>query len=168
LLAQAAVSLAEEFPEVNYLFVGQRHSQKQESIAHENAIGLIFREAGIEDRLFFLGFRQDVPVILNEVDLLVHTAHQEPLGRVLLEAASCGQAIVATEVGGTAEILADQVSALLVRPDDLEALTAALRRMLTDREFRIRLGQQARMLAIEKFSLPTAAAHVRMFWKSFL
>jgi glycosyltransferase involved in cell wall biosynthesis len=168
LLAQAAVSLAEEFPEANYLFIGQRHSQKRESAAYENAIRLIFREAGIEDRLFCLGFREDVPVILNEVDLLVHTAHQEPLGRVLLEAASCGQAIVATEVGGTAEILTDQVSALLVRPDDLEALTAAIRRVLMDRELRIRLGQQARKLAIEKFSLPTATTHVRMFWRSFL
>jgi len=168
LLAQAAVSLAEEFPDANYLFIGQRHSKKQESVAYEKAIGLIFREAGIEERLNCLGFRQDVPAILNEVDLVVHTAHQEPLGRVLLEAASCGQAIVATEVGGTAEILADQVSAVLVRPDDLEALTAAIRRMLTDRELRARLGQQARTRAIEKFSLPAAAAHVAMFWKSFL
>ena len=137
-LARAAVPLAEEFPEANYLFIGQRHSQKAESVAYENAIGRIFREAGIEERLFCLGFRQDVPVILNEVDLVVHTAHQEPLGRVLLEAASCGRAIVATEVGGTAEILADEVSALLVRSDDLKALTAAIRRMLTDREFRFR------------------------------
>jgi len=168
LLAQAAVWLAKEFPEVNYLFIGQRHSKKQESVAYEKAIGRIFREAGIEDRLFCLGFREDVPVILNEVDLLVHTAHQEPLGRVLLEAASCGRAIVATEVGGTSEILTDQVSAVLVPPDDLEALTAAIRRMLTDREFRIRLGQQARRLAVEKFFLPTATAHIRMFWKSFL
>jgi len=71
-------------------------------------------------------------------------------------------------VGGTAEILADQVSAVLVPPDDLEALTAAIRRMLTDREFRARLRQQARTLAIEKFSLPKAAPHVAMFWKSFL
>ncbi len=168
LLAQAAVSLAEEFSEANYLFIGQRHSQKAESIAYENAIQLIFREACIEDRLFCLGFREDIPVILNEVDLVVHTAHQEPLGRVLLEAASCGRAIIATEVGGTAEILADQVSAVLIRPDDLEALTAAIRWMLTDREFRVRLGHQARTVAVEKFSLPTATAHIRMFWKSFL
>jgi len=167
-LAQAAVSLAEEFPEAHYLFIGQRHSQKQESVAYENAIQLIFQEAGIEDRLLRLGFRDDIPVILNEVDLLVHAAHQEPLGRVLLEAASCGQAIVATEVGGTAEIVSDQVSAVLVPPDDLEALTAAIRWMLTDREFRLRLGPQARARAIEKFSLATAAAHVRTFWKSFL
>jgi glycosyltransferase involved in cell wall biosynthesis len=168
LLAQAAVSLADEFPEANYLFIGQRHSQKDESVAYEDAIRLIFREALIEDRLFCLGFRQDIPAILNEVDLVVHTAHQEPLGRVLLEAASCGRPIIATEVGGTAEILADQVSAVLVRPDDPEALAAAIRRMLTDRNFRIRLGKQARMVAVERFSLPAAAANVTAFWKAFL
>ena len=168
LLAQAAASLADEFPETHYLFIGQRHSQKPESVEHEKAIHLIFREAGIEDRLFCLGFRDDIPVILNEVDLVVHTAHQEPLGRVLLEAASCGRAIVATDVGGTSEILTDQVSALLVPPDHVEALAEAIRRMLTDREFRTRLAQQARRHAIETFSLPTAAEHIRIFWKSFL
>lgn len=168
LLARAAVRLADEFPELNTLFIGERHSQKEESIAYEKAIGRIFREAGIEDRLFCTGFRQDIPAILNEVDVLVHAAHQEPLGRVLLEAASCGQAIVATEVGGTAEILTDQISALLVGPDDVAALTEAIRRMLTDRELRMRLGQQARMGAIEKFSHSSAASAVGMFWKTYL
>jgi glycosyltransferase involved in cell wall biosynthesis len=71
-------------------------------------------------------------------------------------------------VGGTAEILTDQVSALLVAPDDVEALTAAIRRMLTDRQLSMRLGQHARMDAIEKFSLSAATAGVSMFWKSFL
>ncbi|MHC4205685.1 MAG: glycosyltransferase family 4 protein [Planctomycetota bacterium] len=168
LLAQAAASLAEEFPDANYLFIGKRHSQKAESIEYEKSIRLTFREAGIENRLFCLGFREDIPAILNQVDLLIHTARQEPLGRVLLEAASCGKQIVATEVGGTAEILTDDVSAILVPPDDLDELTAAIRRMLTDNELRIRLGRQARKSVIEKFSLPAAAEQVCMFWKSFL
>ena len=168
LLAQAAVALAEACPEAHYLFIGQRHSQKPESVAYEKAIRLIFREAGIESRLFCLGFREDIPAILNEVDLLVHTAHQEPLGRVLLEAACCGRAIVATDVGGTGEILTDEISARLVPPDTLAALTAAIRQLLADRDCRIRLGQQARTHALDRFSLSTATAQVRSFWKSFL
>lgn len=168
LLARAAACLSKEFPEANYLFVGQRHSQKPESVEYESAIRLIFREAGIEDRLFCLGFRRDIPMILNEVDLLVHTAHQEPLGRVLLEAASCGRPIVATEVGGTSEILTDRVSALLAPPNDQEALTDMIRKMLTDYQLRARLGQQARKIVVEKFSLPAAAASVRAFWKAFV
>ena len=168
LLARAAVGLAEEFPELNTVFIGERHSQKAESIAYEKAIGHIFLQAGVEDRLFCPGFRHDIPAILNEADILVHAAHQEPLGRVLLEAASCGQAIVATEVGGTAEILTDHVSALLVVPDDAEALAVAIRRMLIDRKLRMRLGQNARMAAIEKFSLTAATASVGAFLNSFL
>jgi len=168
LLAQVGAFLAEEFPDANYLFIGQRHSKKLESIEYEKSIRQIFREAGIENRLFCLGFREDIPSILNQIDLLVHTARQEPLGRVLIEAASCGKAIVATEVGGTAEILEDGVSAILVPPDDPDSLAAAIRRMFTDSELRSRLGRQARKNVIEKFSLPKAAEQVRKFWRSFL
>jgi len=105
---------------------------------------------------------------LNQIDLLVHPAKQEPLGRVLLEAASCSKAIVATDLGGTAEILEDQVSTILVPPDDLGSLTAAIRRMLTNSELRTRLGQLARKSVIEKFSLPNTVKQVRMFWRTFL
>ncbi|MCF7976261.1 MAG: glycosyltransferase family 4 protein [Phycisphaerae bacterium] len=168
LLAQVVVSLARDFPEINALFVGERHSQKQESVEYEETILQIFHGAGMEDRLFCVGFRKDIPALLNDVDLLVHTAHQEPLGRVLLEAAASAKAIVATNVGGTEEILTHQVSALLVPPNDLEALTTAIRRMLTDHELRHRLGQQARAVAIERFSLPQAAEKLSLFWTSFL
>ena len=168
LLAQAAVALADVCPEANTLFIGERHSQKAESIAYEKQIRLIFREAGIEDRLFCLGFRTDIPCILNEIDLLVHTAHQEPLGRVLLEAAFCGKAIVATEVGGTSEILSHDHSALLVPPNDLNALTASMVCMLSDRELQKRLGERARAKTQRTFSLAAAASNVRSFWRSFL
>jgi glycosyltransferase involved in cell wall biosynthesis len=167
-LARAAAHLAETFPEANYLLVGERHSQKAESVKYENDIRLIFRAAGIEDRLFCLGFRHDIPMILNEVDLVVHTANQEPLGRVLLEAASCGRPIVATKVGGTTEILSDRASALLVAPDDPEVLTDAIRLSLTDHELRTRLGQLARKQAVEKFSLSEATDRIFKFWKAFL
>ncbi len=168
LLARAAVELAEEFPKINTVFIGERHSQKAESIEYEKSITRIFEQAGIKDRLFFAGFRRDIPAILNDTDILVHTAHQEPLGRVLLEAAACAQAIVATDVGGTSEILTNEVSALLTAPDDVAAITAAIRRMVRDEKLRLRLGEQARIKAIEKFSIPLATEKVATFWKSFL
>ena len=168
LLARAAVSLAQAFPEVNYLLVGERYSRKQESVAYENRIQQIFGESGIEDRLFCLGFRDDVPQLLNEIDLLVHTAHQEPLGRVLLEAAACGRAIVATDVGGTREILSDGKSAVLIPPNNVEALTLAIRDMLQDRERRQALGCQARQQVLRKFTISQAASQTRTFWESLL
>ncbi len=168
LLAQAAVSLASDFPEVHTLFVGERYSQKQESVAYEKTIRELFCDAGMEERLHCLGFREDIPPLLNEIDILVHTAHQEPLGRVLLEAASCGCTIVATEVGGTAEILSDQCSALLIPPGHLNALTTAMRQILMDRTLHRHLGRQARQGILKNFTLPAAAERVHSFWKSSL
>lgn len=168
LLAEAAAALAQDCPEAHYLFVGQRHSQKAESVAYEESIHKIFQQAGMDDRLFCLGFRSDMPSLLNEIDLLVHTAHQEPLGRVLLEAAACGRPIVATDVGGTREILTDQTSAVLVPPNDLDALTAAIPSLLNDQDRRMKLGRQARARVLEVFSLPGATARVRSFWNHFL
>lgn len=168
LLAQAAVSLAQTFPQLNYLLVGERYSQKQESVAYEDRIKQVFGAGAIEDRLFCLGFRDDVPRLLNEIDLLVHTAHQEPLGRVLLEAAACGRPIVATDVGGTREILSDGKSALLIPPNKVDALAKAIREMLQDRGRRRALAHQARQQVLEKFTISQAASQTRAFWESLL
>jgi glycosyltransferase involved in cell wall biosynthesis len=91
-------------------------------------------------RVRFLGLREDIPKLLNELTLLVHPARQEPLGRVLLEAAAAGVAVVATAVGGTPEIFSDGGSAVLVRPDDESALAAAMDRLLSDPAARRQLG----------------------------
>jgi glycosyltransferase involved in cell wall biosynthesis len=168
LLAQAAASLADDFPEAHTLFVGERYSQKQESIDYENAIRETFHDVGIENRLHCLGFREDIPQLLTEIDLLVHTARQEPLGRVLLEATSCACPIIATDVGGTTEIVSHHSSALLIPPDNLGALTAAMRQMFKEPELRSRLGRQARQGTIKHFSLPAATERVHSFWKSLL
>ncbi len=168
LLAQAAVALTSEFPDAHYLIVGERYSQKQESVGYEETLHQTFGAAGIEDRLHCLGFRHDIPKILNEIDLLVHPAHQEPLGRVLLEAAACACPIVATHVGGTGEILVHESSALLVPPNDLDALTRAVGRLVKDRALATRLGNRARMTTADRFALPQATANLRAFWQSFL
>ncbi len=168
LLAQAAVSLAQEFPNLYTLLIGERHSQKQESIEYEQTIKTIFEDAGLSDRLHGLGFRSDIPTLLNEIDLLVHTSHQEPLGRVLLEAAACGCTIVATDVGGTSEILTHQDSALLIPPNDLSQLTTKLSQALTDPTIRQQLGRRARATALKKFALPMATKKIQQYWCTFL
>lgn len=168
LLAEGAVEVAEEFPEIHFLIVGERHSQKQESVEYEQGIREIFREAGIEERLVMTGYRSDVNVLLNEVDMLVHTAHQEPLGRVLLEGAAAGVPIVATDVGGTSEILRDRESALLIQQGSKEDLVEAVRELRLQEGLRARLGQCAREQAEKKFGLAGATAEVSAFWKRLL
>jgi glycosyltransferase involved in cell wall biosynthesis len=139
-----------------WLVIGARFSGKEESRQLE---GRLHQAAAgpLAGRVHFLGVRDDVERILNELTLLVHPARQEPLGRVLLEGAAAGVAIVATDAGGTREIFPPQSeAACLVPPDDAQALAAAIARLLGDAAERRRLAENARKRAEQAFALKQA------------
>lgn len=91
-----AALVAESEPNVHWLLVGERTSNKPESLRFEVQLNAMAVEPPLAGRVHFLGSRSDVSQLLCECTLLVHTARQEPLGRVLLEAAACGLTVVAT------------------------------------------------------------------------
>ena len=157
---------AGRMPQAHFLLVGERHSSKAESVAFERRIVQQFVDSGLGDRLHRLGWRDDVPELLNEIDLLIHAARQEPLGRVLLEAAASGVPIVATDVGGTREILEDEISAVLVPPDDARALADAVVRLTMNTALAGSLAQRARSVAVEKYDIGQAAQALLEFWQS--
>ena len=90
-----------------WLVVGQRFSEKEESQRFEKSLRELAAKV-LPGKVFFLGTRGNVARMMPELTMLVHAAHEEPLGRVLLEAAAAGRAIVATNIGGTREIFPPQ------------------------------------------------------------
>jgi len=166
--AEAAVLLAETRPAkpIHVLVGGARFSAKAESIEFEQAVLKRFREAGPDVVLHATGYRDDVPRLMLAADSLIHAARQEPLGRVLLEAAAIGLPIIATEVGGTAEILTDGESVLLVPPDQPTRLRDAISRMQSDSELRSRLKVAARETVRVRFTIEQAARCLVAEWRS--
>lgn len=167
-LAAAAPAIVREQPDVYFVLVGERSSTKAESIAFERAIVDRFAEQGLADRLHRLGTRDDVPSLLAEITLLVHPAHQEPFGRVLLEAAACGVPVVATNVGGTAEIVVDGETGRLVPPRDPQALALAVNELLADEQTRHRMSLAARDRAVREFDIARAAQSLADQWRCVL
>lgn len=158
-LARAAASLAERLPHAHWMIAGSRHSQKQEAVEHEAAVRAIFASSGLGERVHFLGTLENVEELLPELDLLVHAARQEPLGRVLLEAAAAGAAVIATDVGGTREIFPPESGAArLVPPGDWAALAGAIAELAADLQARSRLGVAARHQALTRFDIRQSAA----------
>lgn len=156
-LVEAATVLASRFPDIHYLLVGQRNSKKQESLKFETGLQVASREGPLAGRLHFLGERGDVAQLLGELTILAHPARQEPLGRVLLEAAAAGVPIVATDVGGTREIFPiGSGAARLVPQGNPAALAEAIVELLGDRERRCALGHAARTLAESAFGIDRA------------
>ncbi|MDG2014407.1 MAG: glycosyltransferase family 4 protein, partial [Pirellulaceae bacterium] len=105
----AATTVNQKIPSAHFLLVGSRHSQKQESLDYEQALLRNSTHGPLQGHVHWLGIRTDIPDLMKQASVLLHCARQEPLGRVLLESLASGLPIVATQVGGTAEILCDPI-----------------------------------------------------------
>jgi glycosyltransferase involved in cell wall biosynthesis len=100
---------------------------------------------GLIGRLKMLGFREDVPQILRQVDCLVHASLlPEPFGQVVLEGMVQGLPVIASNAGGPAELVIDGKTGLLTAPGDMMALARAMRRLANDPILRQSLGASAR------------------------
>lgn len=167
-LAAAAAEIVRNIPQAHFLLLGERSSTKTESIEFEKSIEAKFAERELAGRLHRLGYRDDMPDLMSEFDIVVHPANQEPFGRVLLEAAASGVPVVATHVGGTAEIVIDGVTGLLVPPRDPPALAAAVSRLLADSSARQAMRTAARNHAVHRFDVATAAQKLSRAWAELL
>lgn len=165
ILAEAATILAEQGDQhTHFLLIGERYSQKQESIDFDRGLTIAFDQPNLKGRLHRLGYREDIDRLMNEADVLVHPAKQEPLGRVLLEAIASGLPIVATDVGGTGEIVQHDVTALLVPANDSIALAASIQQALSNQKRSLKLAQVARQQALKCFTSEQACQRTEAVW----
>jgi len=111
------------------------------------------RELRLDANVTFAGFRDDLPRVLPNLDVVVHPASMEGLGVSLLQAAACEVPVVATPVGGIPEIVVDGETGRLVPVGDAAALADVLGRLLVDPEERQRLGRGGRRRAVDRFSM---------------
>ncbi len=151
------------------VIIGRRYSQKDEALEYERQVRHAADCGTLCGRVHFLGVRDDVDRLLNEFTLLAHPARQEPLGRVLLEAAAAGVAVVATDVGGTSEIFpAELRAAVLVPPDAPDSLAAAIGLVLEDPALSAALGRAARQRVEQMFDARQAAAALAAQYRELL
>ena len=112
-------------------------------------------DLGIADRVDFPGWLDAARVgsLCADTDVLVLPSHAEGLAMSVLEGLSHGLAVITTPVGAHPEVIEPEVSGILVPPGDVEALAAALVRVIDDEDLRHRLGAGARRRFLEKFDV---------------
>lgn len=109
------------------------------------------RQLHLDEDVTFVGFRDDVPQLLQQLTVLVCSSHVEPFGRCVIEAMAAGVAVVATRVGGLPEIVEDNTTGLLVPPRQPDALAAAVARLLREPDVRRELTVAARERVVSRF-----------------
>jgi glycosyltransferase involved in cell wall biosynthesis len=123
---------------------------------------------GLNDRVRFLGHRQDVPSLLAASDLFVLPSLYEGLPLSVLEAMAAGVPVIATAIGGTDEVVRDGETGTLVQPADAGALASAIARTLADRERASRLALAARSLVAREYSVPAMVRAVSRLYDELL
>lgn len=135
-LLEAMPELIRAFPDVLLLLVGEG--------AERPLLERLVTELGLRDHVRFLGWRRDALVVMSAVDIVAQPTLQEAFSQSMIEALWLGKPLLMTDVSGAADVIADQVNALLVPPGQTQALTTALMSLLGDEALRARLGDAAR------------------------
>src|SRR5690606_18024107 len=102
-------------------------------------------------RVAFLGRREDMPDVMQSLDVLVIPSRHEGMGRVTAEAMAAAKPVAGARTGGIPEIVADGETGLLFDGDDADGLLAALIRLGRSPELRARLGAAGRCRVARHF-----------------
>lgn len=144
-LLKACKTVAGEFPTFVLLIAGEGD---QLDLLREEASVL-----GISGNVKFLGFRDDVPSLLQAMDVFVLPSLSEGLPLSVLEALALEKPIVATNVGGVPEIMEDGVTGYLVPPRNPDVLSEKIRLVLRNPDMAAELGRAGRKRVEKAFSL---------------
>lgn len=106
--------------DANFLIVGDDNTPGKKYL--KTLIDMA-KSLNIEQKVRFLGFRKDIPLIMSLCDLIVVPSLKEPFGRVVIEAMACGTPVVASRVDGLKEIFEDGRGGLYCESNNVDSLT---------------------------------------------
>jgi glycosyltransferase involved in cell wall biosynthesis len=149
ILVKAAALLAEKYPQARYVIVGSVAPGNEQHLVR---LKDLVREKGLENKVIFTGDIQKPRDIFAAFDVtVVPSVLPEPFGRVVMESMAAGTPVVGSDCGGIPEQIVPGVTGLLFKPGDEEDLAKALDELLADRAKRLRMGEEGKQHARNKF-----------------
>lgn len=160
---RVAANIARQYTKARFVIVGDGASPRLQTELQEMATGL-----RISERIVFTGYRQDLQNIYAALDVFFMTSCREGLSNSILEAMAMGLPVVATDVGGTKELIEDGDSGYLLPVGDSTGMTAAILKLLGDQRLRSRMALAARKRVEEKFSFQVRLRRIEDLYEQLL
>ena len=133
---------------LNVLFVGNPDNQNYASICSTDLTK--WQNEGLID---WKGYREDIAKLLNKSKIAILPSYREGFPKSLLEAASCGLPIIATDVPGCREICLDGYNGFLVKPKDEHSLEKTIMKLINNKKLIIQFGLNSRSLVEKNFNV---------------
>jgi glycosyltransferase involved in cell wall biosynthesis len=143
-LIAAADLLSADFPDVEFQIVGDGPRRSE--------LEALVRSRRLDDRVSFLGHREDVGRLLSEASIFALPSRSEAFPNGAIEAMAAGLPVVASAVGGLLDLIEHGRTGLLIEPGNPTALADALRQLLTNQTAAARIGEHARAHVQQRYS----------------
>jgi len=157
---QATKSVLEKVPETEFLLVGEGPLR--------NRYEEMARKLGVKEKVHFLGKRSDIPAILSNLTVSVLSSTSEGLSNVILESMAAGKPVVATNVGGSKEMVADGLTGYLIPPADPSAMAMAIINLLNNPDEAKVMGAAGNKIVKEKFTIEAMVKSYERLYKSLV
>ena len=144
---EAARILKQRGEHVRFLAIGVSQKENAGALSPQELI----THLDVEDKVIFLGVRQDIPALLATMDAVVLASYAEGVPRILMEAAAMGRPSIGTDVRGTREVIVDGETGLMVPVHDAEALANAISHLVSHKDEAESFGVAARKRAENHF-----------------
>lgn len=162
----AAKIIATEYPGARFPIIGGALFGETK---YEKLVSLQTEELGLRHHIEWLGFRDDVPQLIENLDVLVHASVVgEPFGQVVVEGMVAGKPVVATRGGGVPEIIEDGINGILVPMNDAPTLAAAVLDLLRDRARAEKIGAAGYERVRDHFNIKGVARNVEKVYDAML
>jgi glycosyltransferase involved in cell wall biosynthesis len=156
-----AERLAPAMPELHFAMAG--HGPLDDPIRAR------IKDAGLTDRFHMLGFRKDILNVMASFDIVVLTSvTREASSTVLKQAAAVGLPVVATDVGGTREIVDNGKTGILIMPGDVEGAATAVKTILSSRVKASQMGASGKAKVLGEFTAKAIALRTESLYKRIL
>ena len=146
---QMAAKLAPQWPQARFLMVGIPEEKDQSDAVDPMQL---MRDYGVEDCCIALEHRTDMPELYTAMDALVLPSYREGLPRAVIEAGAMGLPVVVSDIRGCREVVVEGETGLLFPLKDVEALAAAVGRLLGDGDLRRLMGAAGRERVMEHYT----------------
>lgn len=123
----------------------------------------------LEDKVFMLGHRDDIPEILASLDVIVHPSYaNEGVPQSILQAMAMEKPVVASDVGSIKEVIIDRETGLLIEPKNHEQLSERVIELYKNPELRIKFGREGRRLVEKNYSIEKMLDKIESLYERLL
>ncbi len=132
-----------------------------------NYLKKLARKLNVEDKVIFLGYREDIIQILKVVDIYAFPSKREGLSVSLMEAMACGLPVVCSGVRGNRDLIIENKGGFLANPNDADAFAKALGLLINDPNLRNKM-KEFNLITIEKYNIDWTKSYMKTVYKKFI